>query len=100
MKQALIDVARWSRLMGRDLKRSELQPLQTVRVERDNTVEITVESLRALGFSPGDRVQVELRDGGCVLQRLSREGGVMTGARQPSSTTFFAARRRTRPIPR
>ena len=44
------DVAGWARLMGRDLPRAEAQPLQTIRVSRNDAVVIHGSTMEALGY--------------------------------------------------
>ena len=82
MSSLLVDAKSWSYLMGRDLRRSESQPLQPVRINRNGCIEITVRSLRSLGFAAGDHVQVQLWKGRCVLRKHT-QGGVPFRAGRP-----------------
>jgi len=86
MKKSLTDVKRWSCLMGRDLERTNLQPLQPVRINKNGAIKISVKTRDALGCSAGDRVGVELQNGQCWL-RKQVQGGVPFKAGKPVSLT-------------
>jgi len=72
--RSVVDMKCWSNLMGLDLGKSDLQPLQTVRIKK-GAFKISVRTRDALGFSVGDRMGVELMKGQCLL-RKQVEGGV------------------------
>ena len=63
------DATAWASLMGRDLPRADLQPLQAAHVTRSGTLRIAWDTFRAAEFQAGERVGVALRDGRAVLGR-------------------------------
>jgi len=75
MGELLTEVKYWSRLMGRDLEKSDLQPLQPAPINRNGVIEISVKTKDALGFSVGDRVGMKIQDGLCML-RADTQGGI------------------------
>lgn len=85
--RSIIDVEHWSHLMGKDLERSDLQPLQPVRITRKGALRVSVQTRDALGFSVGDRVGIALQKGHCVL-RGQEQGGVAFKPGRPISMTL------------
>ena len=74
MKNPSTDVKRWARLMGRDLERTNLQPLQPVRFNRNRTFEMSGQTLDSLGFSKSERLRVQLQNGQCLLWKQAQGG--------------------------
>ena len=52
MRNSLLDAVHWAGIMGQELVKSSLQPLQPVRVSRNNTIQIMC--LTEWGFSSAD----------------------------------------------
>ena len=86
MRKSLIDMKQWCHLMGLDLRKSDLQPLQPIRINKNGAIKINVKTGDALGFSASDCVGVELRNGQCLL-RKQEQGGVPFKAGKPLSLT-------------
>lgn len=74
MEDKITDMIYWSQLMGQDLERSELQPLQPIKISKKGIVEVNVKSIRALQFSAGDRLEINLKNGLCMLQKNGQNG--------------------------
>ena len=71
------DKRSWALVMGCDLEKSNVQPRQIVRVNRNGKIELSKPTLRILGFSDGDPVCVTLRDGWCLIEKAAR-GAALT----------------------
>jgi len=71
--------------MGLDLRKSDLQPLQMVRIKK-GALKISVRTRDALGFSVGNCIGVELRKGQCV-PRKQVQGGVAFEPGKPLTLT-------------
>jgi hypothetical protein len=72
MRKSILDAGYWASIMGRELVKSSLQPLQPARMSRNNTIQIMC--LTELGFSSADRFAVEVQDSRCTLRRVEHGG--------------------------
>ena len=82
----IIDAEHWSCMMGKDLERSDLQPLQPVGITRKGALKVSVQTRDALGFSVGDRVEIVLQKGHCVLRKQEQRGVAFKPGRPLSLT--------------
>lgn len=69
-----MDTREWADLMGTDLQQADTQPLQVVRVTRNNTVELVSRSVRQLGYEGGERLRLGLEGALCVLAGDVQDG--------------------------
>ncbi len=72
----ITDVKIWARLMGRELEKAHIQPLEAIRI-RNGAFKVTGQTIRSLGLSIGDRVQVEQDDGHFLLRRDAQGEGIV-----------------------
>jgi hypothetical protein len=72
--------------MGQELPESQAQPLQSVRITRKGTIALAAASVRALGFSAGDGLTLDLHNGRCRLRACKRGGVTFEGGRSVTLT--------------
>jgi hypothetical protein len=76
-----INAESWAVLMGRDMERADLQPLQSVQLYGDRAIKLSNQTLKALGFSKQDRLRVKVKNGRCLLCKATSRGSALQGGR-------------------